>query len=118
MKELIIDIVATPKLMAEILALAKALDIEASTPLPIDSSSDALDAPLGVDGVREVLEIVTLIVSTGTTVVEFLNAVKALMKRTEDDGREPRADIIENSTQRKIGTVTAETNIEKLRIDP
>src|SRR4051812_21933046 len=110
MTEKVFDIIATPKLMPEIVALAKEHGIEASAPMTVDSSSDALDAPLGVDEMRQVLEVVTLIASTGTTMVGFLVAVKALLKTSEEeDGRQPKASVVEFMTRRKIGTVVAET---------
>jgi hypothetical protein len=117
MTEKIFDIIATPKLMPEIVALAIDHGIEVSAPMAVDSSSDALDAPLGVDALRQVLEVVTLIASTGTTVVGFLAALKMLMKKSEEeDGREPKASIVETVTQRRIGTVTAHANLHKISI--
>ncbi|HEX8645188.1 MAG TPA: hypothetical protein VF702_14860 [Allosphingosinicella sp.] len=117
MAEKVFDIIATSKLMPDIVELAEKYGIEASAPMAVDSSSDALDAPLGVDELRQVLEVVTLIASTGTTVVGFLAAVKALMQRSEEDnGREPQARVVETMTRREIGSVTASSDIEQLDI--
>ena len=117
MAEKIIDIVASPKLMSKIVILAEKHGIETSVPMAVESTSDALDAPLGVDELRQVLEVVTLIANTGITVVSFLAAIKVLLNTSEEeDGRDPKVRVVETKTQREIGTVVAETDIEDLNI--
>ncbi|MEO0666728.1 MAG: hypothetical protein AAFZ99_02320 [Pseudomonadota bacterium] len=117
MSKKIFDIQATPNLMPEIIELAKQHNLTAAEPMALDSSSDALDAPLGVDEVRQVLEVVTLMATTGTTVVGFLAAVKALMaKSEEEDGSEPKAKVVDTATQRHLGDISAETDVRNLQV--
>lgn len=115
MDEKFIDIRATPKLMPHIVALAEEYGLEASEPMAVDSTSDALDAPLGVDEIRQVLEVVTLVATTGTSMVGFVAALKALLKSfEEDDGSEPQAALAETRSQKEIATVTADSDISNL----
>lgn len=117
MTEKIFDLQATPKLMPRILSLAEEHGLTASLPMAKDSSSDALDAPLGVDEVRQVMEVITLIASTGTTVVGFLAALKLLIGQSEeDDGKEPKVEVLATESQKKLGTVTADCDTEKIKV--
>jgi hypothetical protein len=115
--EKIVDIVASPEVMLKIVALAKELGVEVSAPMAVDSSSDALDAPLGVDELRQVLEVVTLIATTGTAIVGLLAAIKNLLGRSEaENKREPQVIVVETISRRKIGVVRADTQIEDLNL--
>ena len=117
MAEKIFDIQATPKMMAEIEQLARQHGLTPSRPIALDSSSDALDAPLGVDEARQVLEVITLIASTGTTVVGFLAALKALLgKSEEEDGSIPTATVVDTETQKRLGAVTSETDVSRIEL--
>lgn len=117
MSEKIFDVEAEPTIMAEVIVLAKEHGIEASTPMAKDSTSDALDAPLGVDEVRQVMELVTMIATTGGSVVGFLAAVKALLGKSESTEKpEPEIIVIDTRTRKVIKNINAETDLENLEV--
>jgi hypothetical protein len=112
-----IDIIGEPAVIAKIVEAAKSNGFACSQPMPTESISDALDAPFGVDEIRQVCEAVTLISGAGVSVVGFLATVKKLLSTVEtDSGVEPAVEIKRTKNQRKIGRLTKHTDISKLRM--
>ena len=112
-----IDIVAEPAVIAKIVHLATSSGFTASKPMPIDSISDALDAPFGVDEVRQVCEAVTLMAGAGVSIVGFLASVRSLLPKIEtDSGAEPVVVVKRTKGQRKIGRITKDTDLSKLDV--
>jgi hypothetical protein len=112
-----IDVVGEPAVIAKIVQLATSSGFTSSKPMPTDSISDALDAPFGVDEIRQVCETVTLVASTGVSVVGFLAAIKSLLSTSEtDSGAEPAVEVKHTNGQRKIGKITKHTDLSTLEV--
>ncbi|WHU01733.1 MULTISPECIES: hypothetical protein [unclassified Sphingomonas] len=110
-----IDVIGDPALIAAIAALARQEGHAASEPMLTESISDALDAPFGVDEIRQVCEVVTIMMGAGTSVVGFLAAVKALLKRSEPKGGGETAVIVNDTqSQARITRLTPDTDISQI----
>jgi hypothetical protein len=97
-----IDIIGDPAVIKKIIELAKSEKLTVSEPMAAGSISDALDAPFGVDEIRAVADIVTIVMSAGVSVVGFLAAVKALLAKSETaTGAEPVVAVRHTKTQKK-----------------
>jgi hypothetical protein len=85
-----IDLIGDPAVIAKIVVLAKSQGFSVSEPMPVNSISDALDAPFGLDEFRQIAETVTVMSSAGVSFVGFLAAVKSLLGKSETStGGEP-----------------------------
>ena len=85
--------------------------------MPTDSISDALDAPFGVDEIRPVREIVTVITGTRNSLTGFLASIRNLLSVSEtDSGADPAVDLIQTKGQRKIGVVMKDTDLSTLKM--
>jgi hypothetical protein len=108
--------VGEPAIIAKIVELAASSGFTCSKPMPVDSISDALDAPFGLDELKQVCETVTLIAGAGVSVVGFFAAVKNLLARSESDsGAEPTVEVKHTKGQRKIGKITKHTDVSTLK---
>jgi hypothetical protein len=111
----VIDIVGDPAIIARVVELAEAEGHRASQPMSTQSVSDALDAPIGVEEVRQVCEVVTVMMGTGTSVVGFLAAVKMLLGKSETkSGEKPKVTVKRTKDQSLIGEIDSGTDIATL----
>ena len=112
-----IDVVGEPTIIAKIIELAKSSGFTPSKPMPTELISDPLDAPFGLDEIRQVCETVTLIAGTGVSVVGFLGAVKNLLSKSETpSGAEPMVEIKHTRGQRKIGKIAKNTDLSTFKV--
>jgi hypothetical protein len=107
-----IDIIGDPAVIAKIAELARSEGLAVSEPMLTDSVSDALDAPFGVEEVRQVCEVITVMATTSTTVVGFLAAVKSLLKRSETStGQPPTVEVKRTSGQETLARVDGDSDL-------
>jgi hypothetical protein len=117
MTEEALDLIGDPAIIAKIVTLAQSQGLLTSKPMPTESISDAFDAPFGMDELKQVCEVITVVANTGTSAVAFLAAVKLLLSKSETrSGTEPMVAVRKTKGQRKIGTINESTNISDLKV--
>ena len=109
-----LDIVGDAETIAQIAKLAHEHGLRTSVPRAMDSVSDALDSPIGPDEIRAACEVITVIATTGTTVVGFFAAVKALLKSSGDGKDSKSVDVMETKSQARLGMVTGDSDLAQL----
>lgn len=111
------DLIGDPAIMKEVAQIASKYGAQASEPMPTESISDPLDAPIGADEIRSICEVVTIVANTGVSIVAFLAAVKALLANSETtDGSTPKIEVRETKTQKKICDIDSNTIMSDLSV--
>jgi hypothetical protein len=110
MPERAIAVTASPDVIRELTEELAGADVSISEPLPPESPADALDAPISGEELRQALEMVTLLFSTGTAGLVFAEKLRVVLGR--GDGRAARLD--DARTGRRLGTADASTDPESL----
>jgi hypothetical protein len=105
-----IAITAPPDVIRELLEELAGEEVSLSEPLPAESPADALDAPISGEELRQALEVVTLLFSTGTAGLVFAEKLRSVLRR--GDSRSARLD--DARTGRRLGTADASTDLESL----
>lgn len=80
-------------------------DIEKTEPVQKDSLADPLDAPLGADEIKGIIEIITLIFKGGTTVLGFWTVLKPILIKNPKEVvvlRDPKSG-------KKVGSLTKDS---------
>lgn len=105
----------SPQLMQEVSMLGKELGIRLSIPVDKTSAADALNAPIGAEEARQILQLITAIFQSGTACIAFLAALKKLLASHPNSAiivRDPRSGNVK-------GKITHDTSDEELgRITP
>lgn len=112
-----LDLIGDPVIIAKIATLAQSQGHLTSKPMPTESISDAFDAPLGMEEVKQVCEVITVVLSTGMSAVTFFSTVKALLHKSEtQSGAEPVVEVRKTKGQKKIGKISKKTEISELKV--
>lgn len=90
------------------ISLDSIANLEGGEPTPLDSEVDALDSPLGVEEVRQVLEVVTVMATSA-------GAISELAAKLIDLVRKHRKPVeVKDTAGRSVITVTVETEKPEL----
>lgn len=117
MTERLVDIIAAPEIMSNIIKLDETEKMEKSKPMALDSVSEALDSPFGVDEVKQVMEVVTLVSQSGLEIIGLIAAIKALLGGDNNsDQKTKKVEVRETHTQKLIIIIDENTDIEKLEL--
>jgi hypothetical protein len=81
MAQELLDIWGDPQSISEVIKLCEQEGVAISSPLPRVPSSDALDAPIAIDTVRELAVVVTAVLNAGVTAALLTEKVVALLKK-------------------------------------
>lgn len=79
MNQLAISIEGSQNIIDELNKSIVSNEIEKSEPVQKDSLADPLDAPLGADEIKGIIEIITLIFKGGTALMGFWAALKPIL---------------------------------------
>jgi len=107
----ILNLVGEEELIGEIIHNQSVNDQIKSktTPFPIESNVSPLDAPLGSDEIRAILEGVTLYVELGTALLGFAKALIELLKERPD-----KKVILKNKSGETITEVSEKSKAEEV----
>ena len=108
MDTIFISFEADPELIAELATLADESKLEHSTPVPMKSPADALDAPIGAEEVKILLDVLSVSFTTASVGVVFLDKVLDLLKK-----HRKKATVRSPRTGRKLGVLVGKTSREE-----
>ena len=81
-----------------------------SEPVPAGGSADVLNAPLGAQEIKQILEMITLFASTATAVVAFANKLLELMRQFEVKA----VPVRDSRNGRQLGTISETDTPEQI----
>jgi hypothetical protein len=107
-----LDFIGDPAVIAKVAALAKSEGLLVSEPMQTESISDALDAPFGAEEIRQVCEVITVVMGAGVSVTRLLIEIKKLLPQIETtNGKAATVEARRTSDQKIISKVSAETDL-------
>lgn len=107
--------VVGPESVIQSLAALKGIEgVTLGNAEPLDSLADAVDAPLGPDEVKLLLEFLTVSLGLGAATLQFIEAMVSLMKKVEPPAPTPAPVVLPPP---QIIILDGRTNREIVRID-
>jgi hypothetical protein len=110
-QDILVSIVASPEVIQELQQVAASGDVEFSEPVSVESPADALDAPIGGEEFRQILEMITVVFKTVAAAVSFALVLKKVLKKYPKE----KATLKDHATGADRGTVTADSPPEEVR---
>jgi hypothetical protein len=102
-----------PEDVIEQVGTAQVADVEVGVVRPADPHVDAVDAPLGPEEIKAILQVVTLAFKTGAAALVFFKALLEILKKTSAPAP-VKVEIREGRTNRHIATIDTTTNLDEL----
>lgn len=75
--------IAVPEAIAAIQELAAGPEIKLSKPQPLDSTSEPLNAPISGDYVMHAAQVISIIFTSGTAALTFLDKLSDLVRKNK-----------------------------------
>lgn len=110
-----ISLAAPPDIVEQIAQLPMGSDIRVGNVQSGESLIDAADAPIGPGDLKALLATITLVCTTGKSVIDLLVAIKDLLTKRRRDDKPSSVSVLDPRSGRVIAVVTAETDIEQAR---
>ena len=111
MEETFVAFEASPEVAKDIHESANSQQVRCSAPTPVSSAADPLDAPIGGEEIKLILEIVTVALGAGKSVVEFVRSLRQILEKHPEEVvtiRDPRS----GKELGKVNKSTSEQEIE------
>ncbi len=102
-----------PEDIIEQLGAVQITDVEVGVARQADPHVDAVDATLGPEEIKEILQVVTLAFKTGAAALVFFKALLEILKKSPAPAP-VKVEIREGRTNRKIATIDTSTSLEEL----
>lgn len=113
MNEIFVSLIGSPEVIETVSKnVAETNDplLEISAPTPMESALDVLDSPLNPTEVTQLLQSVSIILSTGTAAFNLATAIFNALKAR----REAKVILQDAKTGKKIAEITHEMSLEQL----
>lgn len=88
-------------------------EIRVGTAQPVDSLSDAVDAPLGPEEIKLLFEFATVSLTLGAATIQFVSALIDSLKKSET-AKEHHIYILDGRTNSPIAEIDEETSAEEV----
>lgn len=85
MDQKLISLEASHEIMEKLTEAAANAGLEHSKPVGTESLADPLDAPIGGEELKNIVEIVTLMFKAGAAAVTFFGAIRTVLKSVPDE---------------------------------
>jgi hypothetical protein len=105
-----IEQVSLTEFIEQVSLTAAPENVELSKPAIVESPVDALDAPIGGEGIQGILETVTVSASSNGALALFLYKVNAMFKQQKEGVLEVR----DPASGARLGTITSETSEKEI----
>lgn len=109
-----ISLAASPDIVEAIAQLPMSPDIRVGNVQSAESLIDAADAPMGPDEIKAVLATITLVCTTGKSMIDLLVAVKGVLTK-RGAGKGSGVNVVDPRSGRVMAVVTPDTNIEQAK---
>jgi|SRR5882672_3873782 len=83
--------------------------VKVGRPYPADGFVDAADAPMGPDEIRQIIEIISISITTATAALEFVKKLKALVVKNKSPITVKHA-----RTGRKLATIDESADVTEI----
>lgn len=107
--KLTLTVFVPSNLSQSVIELAASESIRASSPRPLESPTDLLNAGVSPSDIKDIIEIITLIIGTGTAGLGFLIKLRALLKPGQ---RVPIKDIKTNKRRLALTNQTSDAELD------
>jgi hypothetical protein len=109
MEKTYISLIVSESTSEQIAAADPIAGVEVGRPKPADSFTNAVDAPLGPDEIKALLQIVTLSLQSLTAAIAFFTSLKKVLAKSGDSVR-----VVEAKTGRVLATVDSTSDPQEL----
>jgi hypothetical protein len=107
----LIAIEASHEFMEKLTAAAADAGLEHSKPVGTESLADPLDAPIGGEELKNIVEIVTVLFKAGAAAVTFFGAIKSVLKSAPEQS----VVVKDPATGKKIGELRADMSEAEMK---